>query len=121
MEEYISTENVDVPLDWIYYTTDLKFIKNILKKFLNKRLKNFEFSSIINHKINLRYLKGIKVIRLLNYIPYIKKDALKFLKKSMIIKDLDINTGNHHLLGFMKVTGCLKDLMPIQEKLLYLA
>ena len=69
----ISTENVDVPLDWIYYTTDLKFIKNILKKFLNKRFKNFEFSSIINHKINLRYLKGIKVIRLLNYIPTSKK------------------------------------------------
>ena len=32
------------------------------------------------YKIYLRYIKGVKVVRPLNYMPYIKADALKMLE-----------------------------------------
>ena len=43
-------------------------------------MKSFPLTSILKHKVYLPYVKGIKVIRPLNYIPYIKKDAIELLK-----------------------------------------
>ena len=76
----ISTENVIVPLEWMYYTTDMRLFNDVTNKFLTKPLTSFKTSSAINHKIKLRYLKGIKVIKVLDFIPYIKKDAVKLLE-----------------------------------------
>ena len=56
-------------------------IKDIYRRYGSKRLKNYPFSSILKHKIYLRYLKGIKVIKPLNYFPYIKKDAVRLLSE----------------------------------------
>src|SRR6185437_11190481 len=33
------------------------------------------------HKFYLRYLKGVQVVKPLNYMPYIKSDALRLLEK----------------------------------------
>ena len=76
----ISTENVIVPLEWMYYTTDMRLFNDVTNKFLSKPLASFKTSSALNHKIKLRYLKRIKVIKALDLIPYIKKDAVKILK-----------------------------------------
>ena len=35
----ISTENVQVPLKWIYYTTDMWLLKDITKKFMSGKLR----------------------------------------------------------------------------------
>ena len=76
----ISTENVVVPMQWMYYITDMRLFNDVTKKFLTKPLTSFKTSSAINHKIKLRYLQGIKVIKVLNFISYIKKDAIKLLE-----------------------------------------
>ena len=76
----ISTENVVVPLQWMYFTTDMRLFNDVSKKFLAKPLTSFKTSSAINHKLKLRYLRGIQVIKALDFIPYIKKDAVKLLE-----------------------------------------
>lgn len=76
----ISTENVVVPLHWMYFTTDMSLFNDVSKKFLSKPLNSFKTSSAINHKLKLRYLRGIQVIKALDYIPYIKEDAINILK-----------------------------------------
>jgi N-acetyl sugar amidotransferase len=76
----ISTENVVMPIEWMYFTTDLRLLKDIVMKFIGKPLKKFELTSALYHKLHLRYFRGIQVIKALDYIPYIKEDAVKTLK-----------------------------------------
>ena len=77
----ISTECVRNPMEWLYYGTDMKQIKNIMKRYSTVEMKTYPFSSIFKHKIYLRYIKGVQVVKLLNYRPYIKNEALSFLQK----------------------------------------
>lgn len=76
----ISTECVQRPLDIIYWGTDMRHINDILHKFGRIPLKTFPFSSAFYHKFYLRYLRGINVIKPLNYINYIKKDAMNLME-----------------------------------------
>lgn len=75
----ISTECVQRPLDIIYWGSDMRHINDILKKFGTLEMKTFPFSSAFYHKLYLRYFKNIRVIKPLNYINYIKKDAMKLM------------------------------------------
>lgn len=75
----ISTECVRNPLEWLYYGTDMAQIKDIRKKFGTRELKTYPFSSVLRHKIYLRYIRGVEVIKPLNYMPYIKEEAMQFL------------------------------------------
>lgn len=77
-----STECVRNPMEWLYYGTDMSQIRDIHGRFGTIPLKNYPFSPIIKHKIYLRYLKGIKVVKPLNHFPYIKKDAVKVLSET---------------------------------------
>lgn len=76
-----STECVQYPMQWLYYGTDMVHIKDIIKKFGTIKMETYPFSSIYRHKIYLRYIKGVKVVKPLNYVPYIKKDAIALLEK----------------------------------------
>lgn len=77
----ISTEVIVNPDSWGYWGTDRKHINDIIKKFGTVPLKEYPFTSILKRKIYMPYIKGIKVVKLLNYIPYIKRDAEELLKK----------------------------------------
>ena len=77
----ISTEVIVNPDSWSYWGTDKKHIKDILKKFGTVTIKEYPFTSILRRKVYMPYIKGIKVVKLLNYIPYIKQDAEKLLMK----------------------------------------
>lgn len=74
-----STECVRNPMDWLYYGTDMAQIKDVRKKFGTIKLKSYPFSSVLRHKIYLAYIRKIQVIKLLNYIPYIKSEATSIL------------------------------------------
>lgn len=75
----ISTEVIVNPNSWSYWGTDLKHNKDIIKKFGTVEMKEYPFTSVLRRKVYMPYIKGVKVIKLLNYIPYIKKDAEKLL------------------------------------------
>jgi N-acetyl sugar amidotransferase len=77
----ISTECVRNPMEWLYYGTDMVHIHDIIKRFGTLKMETYPFSSIFRHKIYLRYIRGIRVVKPLNYRPYIKADALKMLEK----------------------------------------
>ena len=75
----ISTECIRNPKDWIYYGTDMSFIKDIRNKFGISEMRNYPWSGILYHKVYLRYFKGIQVVKPLNYLPYTKEVAIKTL------------------------------------------
>jgi N-acetyl sugar amidotransferase len=78
----ISTECVRNPFEWGYYGTDIVNINDIHSRFGTIPLKNYPLSPILKHKVYLRYIKGIKVVKPMNYFPYIKKDAVKLLSET---------------------------------------
>ena len=77
----ISTECVRNPMEWMYYGTDMAQIGDIRKQFSTNPMKTYPFSSIFRHKIYLRYFRGVQVVKMLNYRPYVKAEALKILEK----------------------------------------
>ena len=76
----ISTEGVRNPMEWLYYGTDMLQIRDILNRFGTIKMETYPFSSIFRHKIYLRYIQGVQVVKPLNYMPYIKAEAMKFLE-----------------------------------------
>ncbi len=74
-----STECIRNPLEWMYFQSDSRQIKDIHKKFGENKLIKFPLTNILWHKIYLPYIKGIKVYRPLDYMPYNKEEATKLL------------------------------------------
>jgi N-acetyl sugar amidotransferase len=77
----ISTECVPRPLDIIYWGTDMVHIRDILARHGTVPMRTYPFSSIYYHKIYLRYVHGVRVFKPLNYLPYVKRDAMQVLEK----------------------------------------
>jgi N-acetyl sugar amidotransferase len=75
----LSTECVRNPVEWMYYQSDSVQLRDIHRQFGTHSLVNYPVTSILWHKIYLPYLKGIKVVRPLNSVSYIKQDAMKLL------------------------------------------
>lgn len=75
----ISTECVRNPKDWLYYGTDMAQLNDIQRQFGTLKLETYPFSSVLFHKIYLRYIKGVQVIKPLNYLPYTKLEAAEIL------------------------------------------
>lgn len=76
----ISTEVIVNPNAWGYWGTDCKQNKDIIKQFGSVPMDTYPFTSILKRKVYMPYIKKVKVIKLLNYIPYIKQDAEDLLK-----------------------------------------
>ena len=74
-----STECIRNPLEWMYFQSDSIQLKDIHKRFGNKPLNNYPITNILWHKIYLPYIKGIKVVKPLDYVPYHKESAMQLL------------------------------------------
>ena len=77
----ISTECVRNPMEFFYYGTDMLHLRDIIRRFGTVKMATYPFSSIYRHKIYLKWIRGIHVVRPLNYRPYIKADALQLLEQ----------------------------------------
>lgn len=75
----LSTECVRNPVEWMYYQSDARQLLDIHRQFGNNPLKSFPLTSILWHKIWLPFFRGIKVVRPLDMVSYVKEDAKKFL------------------------------------------
>ncbi|MEH0667489.1 N-acetyl sugar amidotransferase [Vibrio scophthalmi] len=75
-----STECIRNPLEWMYYQSDSRQLKDIHNKFGNKPLTRFPVTNILWHKLYLPYFKGIKVTRPLDFMKYDKEQATKLLE-----------------------------------------
>ncbi|MBI5692940.1 MAG: N-acetyl sugar amidotransferase [Verrucomicrobia bacterium] len=76
-----STECIRNPKDWLYYGTDMPMINDIRARFCTTDMEGYPFSGILYHKVFLRYVKGIRVVRPLNYLPYTKATAIQTLSE----------------------------------------
>ena len=69
------------PMQYYYYGTDMIHIRDIIKKFGTIKMKSYPFSSVFRHKIYLKYIRRIKVVKPLNSMPYYKQEAIDLLEK----------------------------------------
>jgi hypothetical protein len=76
-----STECIRNPKEWIYYGTDMAFINDVRQQFSVRSMDTYPWSGILYHKAYLRYVKGIQVVRPLNWLPYTKRDAQETLER----------------------------------------
>ncbi len=74
-----STECVREPLEWHYHASDLRQMKDIHKKFGTRPLTTFPMADIFKFKIYYRFVKGVRVVKPLNHVPYIKEEAMQEL------------------------------------------
>lgn len=75
----LSTECIRNPVEWMYFQSDARQIRGIHRQFGERPLVNFPLTSILWHKVWLPYVQGIKVLRPLNHMPYIKAEARQLL------------------------------------------
>lgn len=83
-----STEGVKPPQEWTYLN-DIRLIKDIHRKFGSIPLITFPLCGMFKYKLFYRFVKGLKVIRPLNMIPYDKVEAINTLKKEFGWKAYD--------------------------------
>lgn len=75
----LSTECIRNPVEWMYYQSDSRQLLDIHQQFGTRPLKTFPVTSILWHKVWLPYFRGIKVVRPLDMVPYIKEEAKQLL------------------------------------------
>jgi len=75
----IATESIRPPMEWVYIN-DIKMIKAIHKKFGKVPLKTFPLCGMLKYRIYYAYIKGMKRIAPLDYLPYEKDHVQKFLQ-----------------------------------------
>jgi N-acetyl sugar amidotransferase len=74
-----STECVREPLEWAYHASDLTHIRDVHARFGTRPLKTLPTADIFKYKIYFRYVKGVRVVRPLNHVPFVKEDVMQFL------------------------------------------
>jgi N-acetyl sugar amidotransferase len=74
-----STECVREPLEWHYHATDLRQLKDIHRRFGTRPLESFPTADIFTYKLYYRFVKGVRVVKPLNQVPYVKDAAMQEL------------------------------------------
>jgi len=82
----LATESI-LPKSWGYNAGDLFHLLSIHKKFGLRKLNQYPMLSFWKRYFYYPLFKGIKEIRLLNYIPYNKSKAKDFLIKGFELQD----------------------------------
>ncbi|KAB7628245.1 N-acetyl sugar amidotransferase [Alkalilimnicola sp. S0819] len=74
-----STECVREPLEWHYHASDLRQLKDVHRRFGTRPLKTFPMADIFTYKLYYRFVKGVRVVKPLNNIPFQKDAAVREL------------------------------------------
>lgn len=87
----LATEGI-LPASWHYDAKDMKYFNYIQNTFGQKKIKNFP---TFGYKKEMYYklFKGIRMTYLLNYVPYLKEEAIELLTKNFGWK---FYGGKHH-------------------------
>ena len=74
-----ATECVKNPTEWHYYASDLRQLKDIHRRFGTRPLETFPLVDIFTYKLYYRFVKGVRVVKPLDYVPYQKEAAMQEL------------------------------------------
>lgn len=80
-----ATEGI-LPKSWHYNAKDLRYFKSIISRFGTKRIKSFPTFGFLK-EFYYKIFKGIKIIYILNYVPYDKDKTIDFLKEKLDWRD----------------------------------
>ena len=80
-----ATEGI-LPKSWHYNAKDLRYFRSIIKQFGTKKIKSFPTFGFLK-EFYYKIFKGIKIIYILNYVPYEKDETIEFLKEKLDWKD----------------------------------
>ena len=86
-----ATEGI-LPKSWHYDAKDVKYLRSIHKQFSTRPLKTFPTFSFLK-EFYYKVFRGIRMVYLLNYLPYSKKNARDLLEKEL---DWKYYGGKHH-------------------------
>lgn len=86
----LSTESIFPPA-WSYGSYDWKYINSVQKIFGTRKLESFPYITLINLFLDMK-IRRINRISVLNYIEYVKKDAIKIIENELNWK----NYGGKH-------------------------
>lgn len=78
----IATEVVSNPKSWdknAGYSGDGTYIKDVIRKHCDIKLKKYSFTSGFKHKVWIPYVLGVKTINPLNLVPITKEDMIQTL------------------------------------------
>lgn len=75
-----STECVREPCEWVH-VNDVTQIRDIHRRFGTRPLKNFPLCGMFKYRLYYRYIKGMRIVHPLNFIPYQKEQAIAELEK----------------------------------------
>ncbi len=76
-----ATEGI-LPKHWHYNAKDLTYFSHIYKRFGTGRLRKFPTFGFLS-EMYYKFVKGIKMVYLLNYVPFDKDEAVELLKKEL--------------------------------------
>lgn len=80
----LATETFTDPDSWFKEcgpTGDKTYVKDVLKKHGNVKVKDYPFTTGFMHKFWLPYVKGVKTVKLLNLMPITRKHVIETLQK----------------------------------------
>ncbi|WP_276668888.1 N-acetyl sugar amidotransferase [Thalassolituus oleivorans] len=97
----IATESV-FPKSWHHTAMDAINLKAIHKKFGQLRLKDYKVISFLQYYLYYPFIKNMKVILPLNYIPYSKELALEELKEKVGYKPYGRKHGESRFTKFFQ-------------------
>ncbi len=73
------TEGI-IPRGWTYY--DGKYFNNIIKQFSDINIKTYPKMTLFHH-IYFKKIRKIEIFKILNYVPYEKKEIIKLLANKL--------------------------------------
>lgn len=81
-----ATESI-LPKAWGYNAGDLRHLKSIHKRFGSFKLKRYPTLNFFARYFYYPFLKKIRIVELLNYLPYEKKAAKEIISKELEWRD----------------------------------
>ncbi len=76
-----ATEGI-LPAAWHYNAKDLKFLRAVHRQFGKTRLRTFPTFGYLD-EMYYKLVRGIRIVYLLNYVPYSKPEAMKRLQEEL--------------------------------------
>jgi N-acetyl sugar amidotransferase len=82
-----------LPTAWGYQSADLVHLRDIHRKFATVRLQNYPTMGFFAQYLWYPYVRRLKTVKLLNFVPYIKSDAKHTISRELGWRDYG---GKHH-------------------------
>lgn len=75
-----SSEFCSYPIKYYYYA-DSRFINDVRSQYCTNPMNTYPLTNVFYRKFWMKYIKGIKFVKLLTYFPYSKDDAKEMLHR----------------------------------------